>query len=291
VGNLLLGDVARAAFLTSPEPETGLASAEDKAATYVRLAREVASGELPGSSAGGEQPKFTATTLTPLGIQHVIVKFTEPEQSAVSERWRDLLLAEHLALTVLREAGIPAARTNIIDHDGQRFLEVKRFDRIGPLGRRALFSLAALEAEFVGWGTSNWPDITRRLAADGHLSASAADSASLLWAFGTLIANTDRHNGNLSFVGEGRPYDMAPAYDMTPMVFAPHSGGGLPDTVMEATIHASVANETWRQATALAQSFLAKMRATSGFSQRFQACITALEQHIEAACTKIERLG
>jgi hypothetical protein len=115
-----------------------------------------------------------------------------------------------------------------------------------------------------------------------------------LWAFGVLIANTDRHNGNLSFIGEGRPYDLAPAYDMTPMAFAPRSGGGLPDTISEATIHASVANETWRQAATLAQSFLVKvqaMRTKNEFSQRFQPCIIALEQHIETACAKIERLG
>jgi hypothetical protein len=290
VGNLLLGDVARARFLASPEPDPNLVTDED----YVRLAHEVASGEPPSSSAGGEQPKFTAATLTPSGCQHVIVKFSEAEQSPVSERWRDLLLAEHLALTTLREAGIPAARTCIIDHGAQRFLEVERFDRIGNLGRRALFSLAALDAGFVGAGTSHWPDITRRLAADGLISASAAESASLLWAFGVLIANTDRHNGNLSFVGERAPYDIAPAYDMTPMAFAPRSGGGLPDTVSEATIHASVTNETWRQAAALAQSFLAKVRTTqtkSGFSSRFQPCIHALERHIEMACAKIERLG
>ncbi|GHU38630.1 transcriptional regulator [Betaproteobacteria bacterium] len=287
VGNLLLGDVARARFLASPEPVPNLVTDED----YARLAHEVASGEPPGSSAGGEQPKFTAVTMTPLGIQHVIVKFSEAEQSPVSERWRDLLLAEHLALTTLREARIPAAKTSIIDHGAQRFLEVERFDRVGNLGRRALFSLAALDAEFVGSGTSNWPDITRRLAADGHILASAAEGASLLWAFGVLIANTDRHNGNLSFVGERAPYDIAPTYDMTPMAFAPRSGGGLPDIVSEATIHASVANETWRRAAALAQSFLAKVQTESGFSSRFRPCITALEHHVETACAKIERLG
>ena len=287
VGNLLLGDVARAHFLASPEPASDLLTDED----YVRLAREVASGEAPGSSAGGEQPKFTVTTTTALGILHVIVKFSEAEQSSVSERWRDLLLAEHLALATLREADIPAAQTRIIDHDGQRFLEVERFDRIGTLGRRALFSLAALDAGFVGSGSNNWADITRRLAADGHILASAAKGASLLWAFGALIANTDMHNGNLSFAGERHPYELAPAYDMTPMAFVPRSGGGLPDSVSEATIHASVDNPTWRQAAQLAQAFLAKVQAESRFSVRFQACINALERHMETACAKIGRLG
>lgn len=290
VGNLLLGDMTRDRFLAAPLPEP--VTAGQKAEEYARLAFGAARGELPGSSAGGEQPKFTAFAMTPAGARHVIVKFSEREEGPVSERWRDLLLAEHLALWTLREAGIPAATTQIFDHGGQRFLEVERFDRAGKLGRRALISLAALDAEFVGGGTGGWPVIARRLAADGQIRPEAAHAADLLWAFGTLIGNTDMHSGNLSFVSEqGRPYDIAPAYDMTPMAFAPRSGGGLPDTIAEATIHASVGNETWSRAEELARAFLARVIAATGFSQRFAACSAALEQHIETASAKIRRLG
>jgi len=259
---------------------------------YARLALEAARGEIPGSSAGGEQPKFTACAMTPDGPRHVIVKFSELEEGPVSERWRDLLLAEHLAMTTLREAGIPAAKTQLLDHGGRRFLEIERFDRIGNLGRRALISLAALDAEFVGAGTGGWPIIARRLAANAHIRPEATDGADLLWAFGTLIGNSDMHNGNLSFISEhGRPYDIAPAYDMTPMAFAPRTGGGLPDTISEAFIHASVANETWRRAEGLARSFFARTMEAPGFSHRFGACIAAMEHHIETASTKIGRLG
>ncbi len=243
VGNLLLGDIARDRFLAASVPDP--IEEKQKAKAYTRLAIEAARGEKPGSSAGGEQPKFTTFAITPDGPRHVIVKFSEMEESPVSERWRDLLLAEHLALDTLREAGVPAAKTRIVDHGSQRFLEAERFDRIGNLGRRALCSLAALDAEFVGAGTGGWPIIARRLAADGQIRQEAADRADLLWAFGTLIGNTDMHSGNLSFVSEhGRPYDIAPAYDMTSMTFAPRSGGGLPSTVSEASICASVTNET-----------------------------------------------
>jgi hypothetical protein len=289
VGNLLLGEIARDRFLSAPitEPITE----GQKADEYVRLSLEAAHGGIPGSSAGGEQPKFTARAMTPDGPQHVIVKFSESEEGPVSERWRDLLLAEHLALDTLREAGIPAAKTQILDHGGQRFLEVERFDRIGNLGRRALFSLAALDAEFIGVGTG-WPVIARRLAVDGHIRPEAADHADILWAFGTLIGNSDMHSGNLSFVAEhGRPYDIAPAYDMTPMSFAPRSGGGLPETISEATIHASVTSETWRRAEELARAFLARVMAATGFSHRFGPCLVAMELHIETASAKIGRLG
>lgn len=50
-GNLLLGDLARERFLNTPLPEAVPAGA--KGEVYVRLAREAASGDLPGSSAGG----------------------------------------------------------------------------------------------------------------------------------------------------------------------------------------------------------------------------------------------
>ena len=99
------------------------------------------------------------------------------------------------------------------------------------------------------------------------------------------------HNGNLSFVSEhGRPYDLAPAYDMSPMGFAPRSGGGLPETLPEANIHAMVSNEIWRQAEELAHGFLARISNTKGFSTRFGPCIAALGHHIETAGEKIARL-
>lgn len=290
VGNLLLGDLARDHFLAAPNPEA--ITQEGKTDAYPRLAREAASGEAPGSSAGGEQPKFTAFAVTPDGPQHVIVKFTELEAGPVSERWRDLLLAEHLALETLHEAGVSAAETRWFDYGGQRFLEVVRFDRVGDLGRRGLISLAALDAEFVGLGTGGWPALAQHLAAEGQIRREAAAGAEFLWAFGTLIGNTDMHSGNLSFVTEqGRPYDLAPAYDMTPMAFAPRSGGGLPDTLPEAGIHASVTNETWRQAEGLARSFLARVVGEGGFSKRFGPCMAALEAHINTASTRISRLG
>lgn len=290
VGNLLLGETARDRFLAAVQPAP-IAEAQ-KSERYAALARAAASGEQPGSSAGGEQPKFVAYAATPAGPRHVLVKFSEPDAGPVGARWRDLLLAEHLALETLRAAGIPAATTRLIDRSGQRFLEVERFDRAGALGRRAVFSLAALDAEFVGAANSNWPAIARRLATDKVIVPQAADAAALLWAFGTLIGNTDMHGGNLSFLSEqGPPCDIAPAYDMSPMGFAPRSGGGLPDSLGDAAIDAGVANETWREAEALARAFLARMVASGDFSRRFEPCIAALERRIETAGTRIARLG
>lgn len=169
VGNLLLGDIAREHFINSPLPV---------AVDYLRypeLAESAESGEVPGSSAGGEQPKFTAYT-----GQHVIVKFTSAENNPLVQRWRDLLVTEHVAAEVLFSAGVQASRSRLIDIAGRRFLEVERFDRVGAFGRRALHSLASVEAEFVGDAQSPWPVLSARLAAQGIITEEAAAVASLL---------------------------------------------------------------------------------------------------------------
>ncbi|MDA8522051.1 type II toxin-antitoxin system HipA family toxin YjjJ [Acidovorax sp. NCPPB 4044] len=290
VGNLLLGDAAVHAFVHGPAP-VPLPWA-DRAPAYAALADAAARGEAPGSSAGGEQPKFMACAETAAGPRHVLVKFTEAEHSPVSERWRDLLLAEHLALQVLQGADIPASRTTVLDHVGQRFLEVERFDRVGPTGRIGLFSLAALDAEFVGQGSGGWPSIVRALAQQRCVRPEAVEMAGRLWAFGTLIGNTDMHTGNLSFISEhGRPYALAPAYDMTPMAFAPRSGGGLPAAVPEPVIQPDVPARIWHGAVPLARRYLAALRGASGFSDRFAACVDALEAHVDTAAGRIARLA
>ncbi|WP_137719198.1 type II toxin-antitoxin system HipA family toxin YjjJ [Methylobacillus flagellatus] len=303
VGNLLLGDVSRARFLSAAGPAP--VPLQHRGEHYARMADEAARGEAPGSSAGGEQPKFAAYVEAASGAQHVLVKFTDNSDNPVSGRWRDLLLAEHLALQTLRAAGIPAAETALIDHGVQRFLQVSRFDRIGEYGRRGVVSLSALNAEFVGAGTSLWHAITPQLVHAGVITPQASDGAALLYAYGTLIGNTDMHAGNVAFLNEdGRPYPLAPAYDMLPMTFAPRSGGGLNNTVPAATLHAGISNALWRQALTLAEAFLLRLHLlglqqtaqnrppdTVGFSADFLPCIAALEQHIHATKVQIQRLA
>ncbi len=298
VGNILLGDLARDRFVNAEDPTA--ISLHQKGEAYARLANEVASTGESWSSAAGEQPKFAAysetQTETGTGCSHQIVKFTLPEDNAITERWRDLLLAEHHALQTLSAAGVAAARSEVIDYGGQRFLEVERFDRVGVRGRCGVFSLAAVDAEFAGMARSPWPVVTATLAAAGLIDTEAHEGAALLYAFGTLIGNTDMHHGNLSFVSaHGRPYDrldaLAPAYDMLPMGFQPRSGGALTDTLNPATLHAAVGPLVWRRALSLANAYLARIKADGQFSNRFTPCLDSLSAHIAAASMKVERLG
>lgn len=281
VGNLLLGDIARECFIDAPPP------VPVDPADYPAHAAAAERGELPGSSAGGEQPKFVAFT-----GRHVLVKFSAAEDNPVARRWRDLLVAEHIAAQVLIDAGIPASRSRLIDSAGRRFLEVERFDRVGQIGRRAVHSLLSVEAEFVGAADAPWPALAARLAAQGIITAEAAAGAALLHAFGTLSGNADMHNGNLSFIGEhGRPYQLAPAYDMLPMAFRPLGSGTLPDSLPSARLHPSVPAETWRRALALADEFIDRLNGDDRFSDDWKQCAAALARHIEDARVKIGRLG
>lgn len=290
VGDLLIGPISREKFIAMAEP-TALSMA-DKPAAYARLAMAAALGESPGSSAGGEQPKFTAYAHTLAGPAHVLVKFSERPDSPVSQRWRDLLWAEHLALNTMRQAGMAAAVSAVVDHQDQRFLEVMRFDREGALGRKGVVSLRALDAEFVGSAHQAWPVLVQTLACMGVVSPQAVDTTELIWAFGVLIGNTDMHAGNLSFVsGPARPYQLAPAYDMSPMAFAPNLGGKLPNVVPPAVLHAGVRNSHWHQALTMAQGYLAALRNCDQFSADFSECVDALQGHIDNASQQIARLA
>lgn len=288
-GSLLVGDRSEQMFINTPMPIP--LAFDDRANAYVELSAKADAGDIAGSSAGGEQPKFTAYVQTQDGPAHVIVKFSARDNNAISERWRDLLLAEHYALEVLRQAGVPAATTQIVDSQGQRFLEVVRFDRIGALGRSALLSLSALDAEFVGIGSA-WHAITRALVQEDCVVPEAVQSADLLWAYGTLIGNTDMHAGNLSFTTDrGRPYQLAPAYDMTPMAFAPKVSGAMASTLDPATIAVAISGDIWRQAYALAESFVARLRNDTGLTAQFAPCIAALEAHLQSAKNRIGRIA
>jgi serine/threonine protein kinase HipA of HipAB toxin-antitoxin module len=123
--------------------------------------------------------------------------------------------------------GVSAARSRIVRSAGRTFLEVERFDRHGRPGRSALICLATLDAALLGESTSDWTRLGARLAGAGLNYADDLERIHRLWWFGKLIANTDLHNDNLSFVPQGG-FKLAPVYDMLPMLYAPLPGGEVP---------------------------------------------------------------
>ena len=221
-GNLIMGEAAFARFHTLPER----ASRVDSALDYPGLADQAMQGTHPGSSAGGEQPKFCTLTAG----RPVLVKFSPAGDSAVDQRSRDLLVCEHLALHTLNVAGISAARTQLFTGAGRVFLEAERFDRTpaasgpgGQNGRIGMVSLQVYDAEYVG-EMDNWAATANRMAARKLLNAADARTLRLLEAYGQLIANTDRHYGNISLLIQDDDWVLSPTYDMLPMLYAPVGG-------------------------------------------------------------------
>jgi hypothetical protein len=213
-GNLKFGEQALLRLRRKP-----VYTSEDD---YPELADSVMSGNIPGSSAGGEQPKFTAFCGNRLA--HVIVKFSPKGDNDVARRWRDILITEYHAIETMHDNDFPVAETRLIEKKGRLFLESQRFDRSGEYGRLSMISLQSIDAEFTGLGTG-WPQVFAALHKKGLVSWQHVFDAERLWCFGCLINNTDMHLGNLSLAMEGSVFRLLPIYDMCSMGFAPKSGG------------------------------------------------------------------
>ena len=191
-------------------------------ADYPALADSVMSGNIPGSSAGGEQPKFTAYNGN--SASQVIVKFSPKGDNEIAKRWRDILITEYHAAKIIHNEIFSVAETRLIEMGERFFLETQRFDRLREYGRKSMISLQSIDAEFTGLG-NNWPQVMNALFKNGKVGEQDVIKAESFWYFGCLINNTDMHLGNLSLAIEGDMFKLLPLYDMCSMGFAPKSGG------------------------------------------------------------------
>jgi HipA-like C-terminal domain len=261
-GNLVVGEQAF-------ERYHGLAqraSRVDSWQAFPALADAAMQGGLPGSSAGGEQPKFCTIN----NGRHVLVKFSPASDSAVSQRMRDLLVCEHLALQTLAQAGRPAATTHIFLTSGRVFLESERFDRTAQ-GRIAMVSLEVYDSEYVG-KADNWAATANRMAESRLLTPLDAAQLRFLEAFGLLIANTDRHYGNISLLLKDDDWYLSPTYDMLPMLYAPINGELVERQFSDRPLHPTAATlSEWPAAKELAAVFWRAATAHELISDDFKA--------------------
>lgn len=221
MSDLILGDAALDGYLASLRRPPDVRE-DERAVRYPQIADEVTQGGYAGSSAHGEHPKFAISLQRAgTGVRHVLVKFSPPGTTQVGERWADLLVAEHLAHQVLADAAIPAASSRVERWGNRMFLEVDRFDRAGAFGRIGVTSLLAIDS--ASYGTlDNWIDSAERLRRDGRIESATLEQVRLVATFGALIANSDRHFGNIAFFDRyDKRFSLAPVYDMLPMLFAP----------------------------------------------------------------------
>jgi hypothetical protein len=275
-GNLIVGAAAFNRFVNLPAPPRSHAPmVTDPARQYPELAAQALGQSLAGSSAGGEQPKFSALR----DGRAVLVKFSPAGDSPADQRWRDLLVCEALALHTLAEAGIAAAPTDIVQASGRVFLQSQRFDRTAQ-GRVGMVSLDVYDRQYIGQGT-NWVDTAQRIDRAGaeRLSVADVETLCLLDAFGALIANTDRHHGNISLLLHNDRWQLAPAYDMLPMLYAPVAGEIVPRDFTaqppRPTVHTL---QVWPRARELAQRFWQTTAQDPRISEPFRELAQANER-------------
>ncbi|MBK9116567.1 MAG: type II toxin-antitoxin system HipA family toxin YjjJ [Betaproteobacteria bacterium] len=286
IGDLVVGrESARRLYASRSQGAQPIAP-EHRTAAYPALADEAIDGVLPGSSAGGEQPKFGALVGPAQDPHHVLVKFSPRDDSAAAVRWRDLLRCEQWTLHALGSAGFPVPASDLVEGGSRLFLETSRFDRVGAYGRLPVVTLSAMNNEYAGMlpAAGHWLEAAESLAQQRWmLPATVAQVRCLQW-FGRFIANTDMHFGNLSFF----PQDdgtlaLAPVYDMLPMRYAP-IGSELPARAYAPPVPEPGQEAAWFAAAEIAAGYWDTVAADARISGGFRAIAagnaSALRDHV-----------
>ena len=117
----------------------------------------------------------------------------------------------------------------------------------------------------------SWSRAAVRLANHGVLSQADAMQVRLLDAFAMQTANTDRHFGNLALFDRytGR-HELAPVYDMLPMLFAPQNDQ-LIERVFTPPDPTAEGLSVWSRARELAEQYWELLVADSRISEEFRA--------------------
>jgi len=256
-GNLVVGEsTLRHALAGAAElsPERVIRE-EDRYLRYPQSAMEIAMNA-PGSSAGGEQPKFLAHVQhCDGGLHAVLVKFSAPIEQDTGRRWADLLACEFHAHEVLAQTGLATGGARLLDAGGRRFLEVPRFDRNGASGRSGVVSLESLTTALDGL-PRDWNDGAEMLWRRGLINDESRSTIRALHAFGELIGNSDMHAGNLAvFLDDAMPLCVTPSYDMLPMLWAPGSQGEILNRPFTPAPPLPGYRDEWRQASEWADAF------------------------------------
>lgn len=272
-GDLVVGDqpLQRVQRRQVDGSEVGIADPERRV-RYPELAENLSAMGRGGSSVEGEQPKFLTVVEMPDGRRPVVVKFTDLLSTPTGRRWADLAAAEMHALAILHEQGEAQAVPRVLDAGGRRFFETPRFDRIGLHGRRGVVSLRALHDALPGPDTSSWVECAQAFEREGLIAADTLRAIRRRHAFGQLIGNSDMHFGNLAFWrGDALPFELAPAYDMLPMLWAPTAGNATPSPEFAPPPPLPAERELWSEAAAWAAEFWRRVCADESVSPEFVA--------------------
>jgi HipA-like C-terminal domain len=287
VGQLFIGDESLQRYLNQLQTRQTQVDREDRANQYSALADLAIAGTPPGSAAGGQHPKFTTAVRTNDEWRQVLVKFSPSRTDRVSQRWSDLLIAEHIASKALNILGVRATATELMVAGNRMFLESERFDRMGQRGRIGVVSLAALADHYIG-RRDNWIAACMSLKSTGKIQAQDFETVRRAATFGQLIGNTDMHFGNLSFFfAFGRRLTLAPIYDMLPMIYAPLAGNETLVDDFEPPLPAASNLDIWRSIAELAEAYWRAVAAHELVSREFSVQASSNVERIAKLKTSV----
>ncbi|MBL7716767.1 MAG: type II toxin-antitoxin system HipA family toxin YjjJ [Bdellovibrionales bacterium] len=282
-GNWILGEGSLQRYFRWLQIDHDPCFSESEKLTFLgESLNQALKGSPGGSSAAGEQPKFTANYADESGTHRSLIKFSPLMTEPVGRRWADLLVAEAIALNILKRSGTSTSRNQVSQVEDRTFLEIVRFDRVGGKGRLEVISLDALDSEWFGF-KDNWTNASTRLLGRKAISKEDAATIRFLDCFGGMIANSDRHFGNLSFFFDHRSEraTLAPVYDMLPMLYAPVNGQIVERRFEVPPPHPNSIEE-WRKALPIAKTYWDAVAKDSRISQDFrdqaQANLEVLER-------------
>lgn len=122
---------------------------------------------------------------------------------------------------------------------------------------------------------ADWPEQALLLRQAGLLGAVDQAKIEPLWWYGKLIGNRDMHAGNLSFRPLRSGLELAPAYDMLPMLYAPLPGGELAPARYEAPLLRPEQRGVWQEACVAALAFWERAAADVRISAPFRELCAA----------------
>ncbi|CAM3642203.1 HipA domain-containing protein [Rahnella bruchi] len=117
-----------------------------------------------------------------------------------------------------------------------------------------------------------------------------------IYAFGKLIANSDMHQGNLSFIDPAidplkQALSISPVYDMLPMAFAPTNAGAMRRETVPLTLDPLVSKEKWLNAQRWAREFWQKVESDTAISVEFRQLASGMLAQVEELTSLIQRLA
>lgn len=137
-----------------------------------------------------------------------------------------LVEAEHWALRVAARAGVPAARTALLEFDGRQAIVVERYDRVdGERTHQEDFTQALSvptlsKYESTLTGSTRLRSIAALAMPNAQHPRRFAAGLFEAVAFNALIGNGDAHSKNYSItIDSAALVDVAPLYDVAPVMF------------------------------------------------------------------------